>query len=130
MLNKVILQGRLTADPELKHTPMEQIPVINFSLAVDENKKSDERKTNFFRCVAWRQCAEFICSFFGKGKQILIEGELSNNIYVAKDGKKQNDTIVVVHSVYFCGSKSAENCEKDFINFSQMDNNIPFAEEE
>lgn len=113
MLNKIILQGRLTADPELKHTTGD-IAVTNFSIAVEENRSdNNEHKTDFFRCTAWRSTAEFICSYFNKGKPILIEGGLKNNIYNDKNNNKRTDTVIVVSNVYFCGANNNVSQEKD-----------------
>lgn len=128
MLNIVTLQGRLTADPELKYTN-NNTPVLNFSVAVEENRIANgERKTNFFKCVAWKKCAEFISTYFEKGKPIIITGELSNNAYTDKNGNKQMNTFVIVSSVYFCGAKSAASQEKDFD--AVINDDLPFADEE
>ena len=75
-LNKVIMQGRLTADPELKQTP-NGILVTSFSLALNK----DEGKADFFNIVAWRHNAEFICKYFKKGDGIIITGHLSSRSY-------------------------------------------------
>lgn len=131
MLNKVILQGRLTTNPELKHTTS-NIAVTNFSVAVEENRSdNDERKTDFFRCTAWRSTAEFICRYFEKGKPILIEGELKNNTYDDKNGNKRTDTIIIVSAVYFCGAKSNDSQAKDFeqaVSYDDIYDNIPPVE--
>ena len=127
MLNQVVLQGRLTANPELKHT-QSNIAVTSFSIAVEENRTvNDERKTNFFKCVAWRNCAEFICKYFEKGKPILINGELRNDTYTDKNNVKRTDTIVVVSGVNFCRAKSNESQSKDFEQ-SVSDDDIPPVE--
>ena len=78
MLNRVILMGRLVADPELKQTP-NGISVATFRLAVDRNyqsKNSNERQCDFINCVAWRQTGEFISRYFSKGRMIAVEGSL------------------------------------------------------
>ena len=108
MLNKVILMGRLTADPELKNTP-NGVAVTTFSLAVERNYagKGAERQTDFFNCVAWRGTAEFICRYFGKGKMIAVEGMLQTRSYEDKNGNKRHVTEVMAEQVHFTGDTGA-----------------------
>lgn len=108
MLNRVILMGRLTADPELKQTP-NGISVTSFSLAVDRNYagKGAERQTDFINCVAWRQTAEFISRYFSKGRMIAVEGSLQVRNYVDKNENKRQAVEVVVDQAYFADSKNA-----------------------
>lgn len=113
MLNKVILQGRLTAYPELKHTKSGKA-VTDFSVAVEDNRKSgDERTVNFFKIQAWGASAEFICKYFEKGQQIIVDGRLTTSSYTDKNDIKRKDVYIVADSVNFCGAKSAEVQEKD-----------------
>lgn len=102
MYNKVILMGRLTADPDLRQTP-NNVPVVTFSIAVQRkfSNKENERQTDFFNIVAWRNQAEFISKFFTKGKSILIEGELQNRQYTTKEGEKRIITEIIVDSAHF-----------------------------
>ena len=108
MLNRVILMGRLTADPELKQTP-NGISVTSFSLAVDRNftSRGAERQTDFINCVAWRQTAEFISRYFGKGRLMAVEGSLQVRNYVDKNENKRQAVEVVVDQAYFADSKNA-----------------------
>ena len=108
MLNRVILMGRLTADPELKQTP-NGISVTSFSLAVDRNftSRGAERQTDFINCVAWRQTAEFISRYFAKGRMMAVEGSLQVRIYVDKNENKRQAVEVVVDQAYFADSKNA-----------------------
>lgn len=108
MLNRVILMGRLTADPELKQTP-NGISVVSFSLAVDRNfaGKGAERQTDFINCVAWRQTAEFISRYFAKGRMMAVEGSLQVRNYVDKNENKRQAVEVVVDQAYFADSKNA-----------------------
>ena len=108
MLNRVILMGRLTADPELKQTP-NGISVVSFSLAVDRNfaSKGAERQTDFINCVAWRQTAEFISRYFAKGRLMAVEGSLQVRNYVDKNENKRQAVEVVVDQAYFADSKNA-----------------------
>lgn len=104
--NKVILIGRLTADPELKQTNSGS-SVTNFNIAVDRKYRKDEeeKKADFISVVAWRQAAEFISKYFGKGSAILIEGELQTRSWTDQQGQKRYATEVLAHEVYFCEAK-------------------------
>lgn len=116
MLNKVILQGRLTAIPELMHTKTDKA-VVHFSIAVEDNRSvNDEREVNFFNCEAWNKTAEFICKYFEKGQQIIIDGRLKTSTFTDKDGNNRKNVYVVVEGVNFCGAKSSEAQEKDIEN--------------
>lgn len=106
MINKVILMGRITQDLELKQTP-NGISVLAFTVAVDRNSK--DKQTDFISCVAWRQTAEFIAKFFGKGRMIAVEGQLRTRTYDDKNGVKHYVTEVYVDNASFTGeAKSAE----------------------
>lgn len=109
MLNKVIIMGRLTADPELKQTPS-GIATCRFSVAVNRNytsKETGERQTDFINVVAWRNTAEFINRYFSKGKMIIVEGSLRNNNYTDKNGVKHYSMDVQADNVSFGESKSS-----------------------
>lgn len=110
MMNRVLLQGRLTADPELRHT-QSGTAVTSFRIAVDRNYKdreTGERKADFINVVAWRQTGEMISRYFSKGRMILVEGELQVRDYTDKDGNRRYATEVNANSVYFCDSKKSE----------------------
>lgn len=103
-LNRVIIQGRLVADPDIR-TTSGGISVANLRVAVERNyKDSDGKKeVDFFQCTAWRGTADFVQKFFHKGELILIDGKLQNSTYTDKDGNNRVSTQVVVDSVFFCG---------------------------
>ncbi len=109
-MNKAILTGRLTADPELKQT-QSGISSCRFTVAVDRrfaDKNTGERQADFITCVAWRQTAEFVSRYFSKGSMICIEGSLRTGSY---QDKKHSDvthytTDLLVENVEFCGGKS------------------------
>ncbi len=108
MLNKVILMGRLTKDPELKYTPS-NVAVTSFTIAVDRKYQKDGNKqVDFINIVSWRQTAEFICKYFSKGRMINVCGSLQTRTYDDKDGKKVYVTEVVADEVNFCGDKGKQ----------------------
>ena len=107
MLNKIFIMGRLTRDPELRRT-QGGTPVSSFSLAVDrdfKDKQSGERATDFIDCVAWRQTAEFVNSYFSKGRMAVVEGSLQIRDWTDKEGNKRRSAEVVADNVYFGDSK-------------------------
>lgn len=106
MINTVALTGRLTADPELKHTS-NGIAVVSFCVAV--NRRFKDQQADFINCVAWRQTAEFICKYFVKGQMIGLEGSIQTRNYTDQDGNKRNATEVLVENASFCESKKSES---------------------
>ena len=117
MYNKVILMGRLTRDPELRTTP-NGISVATFSIAVDRRfaKSGEERKTDFFNIVAWRQTAEFVSKYFSKGRSILVEGELQTRSYVDKDGVTRYITEIIADNLHFTGEPKSSNTSSTYSN--------------
>ena len=110
MLNRVVLMGRLTANPELK-TTQAGASVTSVTIAVDRNyvKQGEERQADFINCVAWRQTAEFICRYFNKGSMIAVEGQLQSRTYKAKDGTNRYVVEVVADNVSFTGERRDNN---------------------
>lgn len=109
-MNKVILCGRLTADPELRQTTS-GVSTCRFTVAVDRkfaDKESGERQADFVTCVAWRQTADFVSKWFNKGKLICVEGSLRNNNYQDKNHSDVTHYTmeVQVDNVEFCGGKN------------------------
>ena len=108
-LNQVNIMGRLTAKPELKFTSNGGFPVCSFTLAVDRpfRKGSEhEKETDFFRVVAWRSTAEFVCKYFDKGDQMLLTGSLRNKQYTPDgEDKPRTQTEIVAREIFFTGSK-------------------------
>lgn len=106
MTNVCVLMGRITQDLELKQTP-NGVSVLAFTVAVDRNSK--DKQTDFISCVAWRQTAEFIAKYFGKGRMIAAEGQLRTRTYDDKNGVKHYVTEVYVDNASFTGeAKNAE----------------------
>lgn len=107
MLNRIILMGRLTRDPELRRT-QNGTAVTSFSIAVDrdfKNKDTGEKSTDFIDIVAWRQSAEFVCDYFSKGRMAVVEGRLQIRDWTDKDGNKRRSAEVLADNIYFGDSK-------------------------
>lgn len=137
MLNRIVLMGRFTKDPELQHTPSD-VSVCRFTIACDRSyaKQGEEKKTDFIEIVAWRNTAEFICRYFGKGRMAAIEGELHVDNYTDKEGNKRTRVYVNASDVYFADSvrdagkpeKSAQIDQGTEDDFSEIeaDGDLPF----
>ena len=107
MLNKIFLQGRLVADPEMRHTPS-GVAVATLRLAVDrdfKDRETGEKKADFVNVVAWRATAEFVSRYFTKGRMAIVEGRLQMRDWTDKDGNKRTTAEVVADNVYFGDSK-------------------------
>ena len=119
-MNVICLMGRLTADPELRHTPS-QVAVTTFSLAVDRayQPKGQERQTDFINVVAWRGTAEFVCNYFRKGQRMALQGSLQSRNYTDKEGNKRTAYEVIADNVFFAESKRDSN------QTSRFDSQVP-----
>lgn len=106
MLNKIIVMGRLTKDPELRRT-QSGTAVTSFPVAVDRDFKSQsgERETDFIDVVAWRQTAEFVSKYFTKGRMAVVEGRLQIRDWTDRDGGKRRSAEIIAENVYFGDSK-------------------------
>jgi len=107
MLNHIILMGRLTRDPELRHTGS-GVAVASFSIAVDRdfgNRETGEKETDFIDIVAWRNTAEFVSKYFTKGRMAVVSGRLQIRNWTDKEGNKRRSAEVVADNVYFGDSK-------------------------
>ena len=107
MINKAILMGRLTRDPELRHTGT-GTPVCSFSVAVD-NGYGENKRTDFINCVAWNKTAEFVTNYFGKGKMIIVDGRIQSRSWEDQNGEKRYATEVIAERVGFGETKTAES---------------------
>lgn len=121
-LNRVIVIGRLTRDPELKYT-QSGTALTNFSIASNKSYKSNgetKEQVNFFNCVAWSKLSETIFKYCKKGQRIGIEGRLQQRSWDDQNGEKKSTTEIFVESIQFLESKkegapsSAQNDEEDF----------------
>ena len=147
-MNQIVIMGRMTRDPELRHTP-NNIPVASFTLAVDRgfvSKESGERQTDFIDVVAWRGTAEFVSKYFFKGQMAAVTGRLQIRDWNDKDGNKRRSAEVVADNIYFTESKksrdagsghapetksdyggySAEVESSDFAELDMDDGDLPF----
>ena len=127
MLNYTALQGRLTTDPELKHTPT-GTAVTTFSLAVERSyaAQGKERETDFIDIVAWRNTAEHICKYFKKGKMMVVEGSIQTRNYTDKEGKKRKAFEISADNVHFCGDAQRENSRANDGGFAPDDDDSEY----
>lgn len=133
MLNRIIVMGRLTADPELRRTGT-GIAVTSFTLAVDRDysgKEAGEKETDFIDCVAWRNTGEFVAKHFAKGRMAIVCGRLQIRSYTDKDGNKRRVAEIVADTVYFGDSKNsnadqAPNQTQNFATLEVPDYELPF----
>ena len=121
-MNKFILQGRLTKEPETKYTQNSNKLVCAVSIAVD--RRFGEKKTDFFNLIAWEKTGEFISKYFKKGQQISVVGRIEMDSWQDDQGKNHYSTNFIVEEAYFCGSKEKSE-EPSFIP-SEEDSDLPF----
>jgi single-strand DNA-binding protein len=129
MLNKIFLQGRLVADPELRQTA-NGVPVATLRLAVDRdtrNKETGERATDFINVVAWRGSAEFVSRYFSKGRMAIVEGRLQIRNYNDRDGNKRTAAEVVADNIYFGDSKRDSDSAGGYGGYSAPAPSYPSA---
>ena len=142
MLNKAILMGRLTRDPELRYTQSNK-PVVSFDIAVERNYSGNgERQTDFITIVAWNKTAEFIVKWFTKGQMIVVVGSIQSRRWQDKNGNNRTSIEVIADEVQFCGDKRSRensgnypnnnggyrqsNRQPDFQEISDDDEEVPF----
>lgn len=134
-MNKTLLIGRTTKDPDIRYTQSEQpMTIARFNLAVDRRfKKEGEQSADFISCVAFGKTAEFIEKYVFKGTKIAVEGRIQTGSYTNNDGNKVYTTDVVVEQVEFAGSKTdsksaAKESNDDFMNVADGldDEGLPF----
>lgn len=133
MLNHIVLMGRLTRDPELRHTGS-GVAVASFTLAVDrdfQSKDTQEKAVDFIDIVAWRNTAEFVSKYFTKGRMAVVSGQLQIRSWTDKEGNKRRSAEVVADNVYFGDSKrgGTQNTsvqEPEYTDLDMPDGNLPF----
>ena len=134
-MNKTLLIGRTTKDPDIRYAQSEQpMTIARFNLAVDRRfKKEGEQSADFISCVAFGKTAEFIEKYVFKGTKIAVEGRIQTGSYTNNDGNKVYTTDVVVEQVEFAGAKTdsksaAKESNDDFMNVADGldDEGLPF----
>jgi single-strand DNA-binding protein len=126
-MNKVILMGRLTRDPEVRYTQNTNLTVANFSIAVNRRfkREGDTETADFFNVVAWNKTGEFVGKYFKKGQQVLVSGRLQNRNWTDQQGVKHYATDVIAEEVEFADSKKNSDSE----NFNNTFGNVPESAE-
>lgn len=128
-MNKVILLGRLTKDPETRYTQSANTQVTSFTLAVNRRfvKQGEERQADFINIVAWNKTAEFVSKYFNKGQQVGVIGRIQTRNYDDEQGIKHYITEVIAEEVYFAGEKK-EKAQNDTTNDFEITNSddLPF----
>lgn len=112
-MNNVILMGRLTADPEIRHTANNEHSIASFTLAVDRRVAKGEQKADFIRCQGWDKKAEFAEKYLRKGTKVLIGGRIQTGSYKDKDDKTVYTTDVVIEEIEFAESKKSDGAAPD-----------------
>ena len=130
MLNRIVLMGRMTRDPELRRTNS-GAAVTSFTLAVDRDFKGQngEKETDFIDVTCWRNTAEFVSKYFTKGRMAVVEGRLQIRDWTDKDGGKRRTAEVVADSVYFGDSQkeaSQDFPRQDFQEVTEETGDLPF----
>ena len=132
-MNKVILMGRLTRDPEVRYTQNTNLTVVNFSIAVNRRfaKENDEVKADFFNVIAWNKTGEFVGKYFKKGQQVIVSGRLQNRNWTDQQGVKHYATDIIAEEVDFAGSKAENNTNNntenaDITDFASESDSLPF----
>ena len=129
MMNRVILVGRLTKDPDLRYTPS-GVPVATFTLAVNRtfSNQQGEREADFINCVVWRKPAENVANFLKKGSLAGVDGRIQTRNYEGQDGKRVYVTEIVAESVQFLEPRSSNGGNRDAGSFGApppRENNYP-----
>ena len=134
MLNDITVMGRITKDIELRRTESGNA-VASFSIACERDFKAQngEKATDFFDIVAWKNTAEFVHKYFGKGRMIVVHGRLQARTWKDKEGNNRKSVEIVADNVYFGDSKKSETstaesypATTEFVPLDEDDGNLPF----
>lgn len=129
-MNKVILMGRLTRDPELRYSTGErQMAIARYTLAVARKVKTNDTEADFINCIAFGKSAEFVEKYFRQGQRVLIEGRLQTGSYINKEGQKVYTTDIVVETQEFADGKNGDTAKNtdDFMPVDEMnEDGLPF----
>jgi len=126
MINRIVLVGRLTKDPELRYTTS-NLPVASFTLAVNRMfaNQEGEREADFIQCVVWRKQAENMAKFTHKGSLIGVEGRMQTRSYDANDGTRKYITEVVCDSVQYLDTKNTDQ-KQETASIDIVEDDLPF----
>lgn len=135
MLNHICIAGRLTKDPELRHAP-NGAAVTSFTIAVDRDHKnqSGAKETDFIDVVAWRNTAEFVSKYFGKGRLAIVSGRLQIREWTDKEGNKRRNAEILADNIYFGDNKKETSggdsysvqSEPQFVELDGDPDGLPF----
>lgn len=132
MLNKGILMGRLTRDPELRHT-QSGTAVCSFTLAIDRDRKdaNGEKQTDFIECVAWNKQAEFVAQWFSKGMMAIVVGRIQSRKWQDQNGNNRTAIEINCEEVSFGETKknrdsNSDRQNSDFADMPEEDSDVPF----
>lgn len=132
-MNKVILLGRLTREPEIRYTQVNNSLVVKFTLAVNRRiaNKNGEREADFINIIAWNKTAEFVSKYFNKGQQVAVVGRIQTRNYEDEQGQRHYITEVIAEEVHFAGnSKNDTKSNEDAFETNYIDNSddddLPF----
>jgi single-strand DNA-binding protein len=130
MLNRIVLIGRLTKDPELRYTPANGVAVATFTLAVNRrfSPQGGQREADFIPVVVWRTQAETCAKYLGKGSQVAVEGRLQIRSYEDREGQRRTAAEVVADSVQFLDSKEKRSSDEPPVFDDSMigEDDVPF----
>ena len=117
-MNKAILMGRLTRDPELRYTTTNNTPVCSFTLAIDRrfSRQGEERQADFIPVVAWNKLAEFSSNYLQKGRQVAVSGRIQTRTWDDNEGKRHYVTEVVAEEIHFADSRRPEQTSNKPVN--------------
>lgn len=116
-MNKVILMGRLTRNPEMRYSNTSNVAVVKFSLAVDRRfKKEGQQEADFINCVVFGKTGEFVNNYFSKGMRVAVTGRIQTSSWEDETGKRRYGTDVVVEEAYFADSKQSNNTSTQPMN--------------
>lgn len=131
-MNKAVLMGRLTKDPDVRYTQTNNTLVASFTLAVNRRfaKQGEEKQTDFINIVAWGNTGEFCSKFFKKGQQVGVIGRLQTRQYDDKDGKRVYVTEVIAEEAYFADTKKEESANNPFAQPEQASGFTPVTDDD
>lgn len=129
-MNKVILMGRLTRDPDVRYSQgPEPMAMARFTLAVNRRYSGEGQQADFISCAAFGRQAEFIEKYVQKGTKLMVEGRIQTGSYTSREGAKVYTTDVIVENCEFTESKAVSQANRNdgFMDIPDTDNDIPFA---